>query len=49
LCANKYKWQIITNDQTRKFLAVKTGLVKMILYTRKGMKDHMFHKYNEVC
>jgi hypothetical protein len=28
-------WQIITNEQTRKFLAVKTGAVKMILYVMK--------------
>ena len=24
-CVNKYMWEIITNDQTRKLLAVKTG------------------------
>lgn len=31
-------WQIITNDPIRKFLAVKTGVVKMILYTTKRNK-----------
>jgi len=35
VCVNKHMWQIITNEQTKTFLAVKTGVVKMILYIMK--------------